>query len=140
MGKDRSKLRKASENYDCDRVNSDSYNDYAGAKKVVPAGHFYESRPISDIAWSLDASAGLQVGKGVIVACFNSAAVVHSVAIGDSTLLAAIPVGTVDLVGRVGIAIAPYSWTYINTYDQDWIFTDNNAVFCYIVADDTYLQ
>ena len=131
--------RKTEVNRDSDRIINEQYNNASGSEKIIHGGVYLKSIVLTDATWTLDCSTARYIGKGRTVALYNNSAVVHAVCIGVSTI-GAPTAGIVNATGQPGIAIPANSWVYINTYDQQYIRTDNALVYCYIVEDDTYLE
>ena len=257
--------RKAKDNFDPSSVDSNSYNDEAGARKVIQVGPKLIPLNLTATTWTTDASTRRKVGKGKIIAVFNSGAVEISqfvaeadvadsldgdyisissptvdyhvwfntsggaavdpspgtstpievalttgdsaiqvadairtelaanfsavfttdaagsatlnitatvagvalsaptvgttgwgtaaavttagstigpsgvIRVGDITVVSG-PAGSVDANGNVSIPCKPNDWTYINTYNQDFIVTNASTVLCFIVQDHTFLE
>jgi hypothetical protein len=125
--------RRANTNFDSGSVDY-SYNDPAGAIKVVPAGPFL--RPLDSSTLTCDASTKTKMSlRGVMLAIYNNDTSVHSITIGDSTITA---LGAGVIGGTfVGIPCVPNQYTYVNTYIYDYIITDSNKLLVFIVEDDT---
>lgn len=61
------------------------------------------------------------------------------VRVGGATVVSG-PAGTVDGDGNVSIPCRPGDWTYINTYDQEFIITNSPTVLCFLIEDDTFID
>jgi hypothetical protein len=128
-------------NFDPSGIDSLTYNDYSGSRKVSQVGHKLEPMPISG-GFSTNATSARGVGAGVSLAIFNNSGSVVAVTTGDSTV-ASQAVGVVQgstpatLSPFVGIPCKPNDWTYINTYDHSHIIASSVNALVYIVKDDT---
>lgn len=113
------------------------FNQASGADKVIPAGHHLKPIFIGLNTFTTNATAKLNVGKGITLAIFNNSAGVLSATIGDSTLVSQ-TVGAVQAgTDFVGIPLRPYTFTYLNTFDKDYVITSSANALVYIVEDDT---
>ncbi len=128
------KRRKGKEAYDAGSVDSHSYNDESGARKVIPVGH--KLSPLGD--GTTVANTRKKVGQGKIIAVYNNLGTVGVITVGDVTVTSG-AVGSVAS-GFVRIPCKANDWTYINTYDQEYIVTDAATTLCFLVEDHTYLD
>jgi hypothetical protein len=132
--------RKAGTNFDQHSADSNSYNDPAGAHKVIPGGivlkpYLYDpaSAAVTDFSGTRR-----QVPKGSTWAIYNNDTAVHAVTVGDVTVSAQ---GAGVVSGLfVGVACPPGQYIYINTYLYDFIITDSNKLIVYAVEDDSYMR
>ena len=132
------KRRVARNNYDPSSVDSNTYNDAAGSRKVSDVGHYLEPIIIDAATFTTDLTTARIIGEGTILALYNSDTAVHSITLSD-TAVVALAAGTVS-GSLVGIALPPGQYTYINTYTHKYAITDSNKVFAYKVVDDTYMN
>lgn len=129
-------------NFDPATVANNSYNDYAGSTKVSPVGHKLVPMQTAPETYSTSAAARVAVGKGVSLAVYNNDTAVAWVTTGDVTVTSQAG-GTVQaatpaaLTPFVGVAVAPNSWTYINTYDHSHVIASAATCLVYVIKDDT---
>lgn len=113
------------------------FNHASGADKVVSAGHHLKPIVASSSSFTTNATTKLCIGKGVTLAIFNNSGTVVSVTLGDSSVVSqsagAVQAGT----DFVGIPLKPYEFTYLNTFDKDYVVTSSASALVYIVEDDT---
>ncbi|HLD91703.1 MAG TPA: hypothetical protein VI911_11950 [Patescibacteria group bacterium] len=128
--------RKANNNYDPSSVDSNSYNDAAGARKTIEVGHHLKPIKTGATTFTTDCSTKTKVGKGISLAIFGVAD--GSVTIGDSTV-AILATGVTDANGFVGIPVMAEHWIYLNTYTYDYIITSSADIKVFIIEDDTYI-
>jgi hypothetical protein len=132
--------RKVKTPFDSGVVDSNSYSDSAGAQKVVKVGPFL--RPIDSAPTSLttDASTLTRLSqKGMTLAIYNNDTAVHSITVSDGTVASGLAAGVVSGI-FVGVPCPPAQYTYINTYQYDYIMTDSNKLLVFIVEDDTNIR
>jgi len=113
-----------------------AYSDQAGALKTSDVGHKLE--PIADPntapGFTTNATTARKIGMGCTVAVWaTSASTVTFGAAGVASLAA----GVCSANGSVGIPLAANTWTYLNSFQHEWIITAASAMV-FIVADDTY--
>lgn len=113
------------------------FNQASGADKVIPAGHHLKPVFIGVGGYTTNATTRLNVGKGVTLAIYNNSALVASATIGDATVVSQAPGAVQAGTPFVGVALSSQSFTYLNTYDKDYIVTSAATVLVYIVEDDT---
>jgi len=128
--------RSAKSNYDPSSVDSNSYNDAAGGRKITNVGHHLKPMKIGAAAWSTDASVARKIGKGISIAVFAKAD--GAITIGEAGVLS-LAAGVVDVNGCVGIPVLTGQWIYLNTFTYDHIITSSNDLLVYIIEDDTYI-
>ena len=131
--------RKAKDNYDPGAVDSNTYNDAAGSRKISDVGHHLEPIKINPTSFTCDISTKRLIGKGVVLALYNNDTVVHSVTLGDSTVTSLVA-GVANASGQAGIALAPGQYTYVNTYIYDYAISDSANVLAFVVTDDTFME
>ena len=129
--------RTARNNYDPSSVDSNSYNDAAGARKVSDVGHHLKPIDLGS-SFTTDASTRRKVGKGKSIAIYNAGAAVGSITLGDSTITS-LAVGVTNANGNVGIPVNINSWVYLNTYKYDHIIADSADLKVFIIEDDTFI-
>lgn len=113
------------------------FNQASGADKVIPAGHHLKPIFIGANTFSTNATTRLSIGRGVTLAVFNNAATVSTITIGDSTVTSQ-GAGLVQAGTEfVGIPLKPYEYTYLNTFDKEYVITSAATALVYIVEDDT---
>jgi hypothetical protein len=145
MYKPPTKQRKNAFSIDLGNINLNSYNDAAGSMKISNVGHKLNPIKISDTSYTTDASTRRKVGKGVTIAIYNNIgapATVATITVGDVTVANG-AAGAVQVSGInyfVTIPCQPNTWTYINTYDFDYIITDAATTLCFVVEDDSYIN
>lgn len=128
--------RTARNNYDPNSVDSNSYNDAAGGRKITDVGHHL--KPIDlGTSFTTDATTKRKLGKGVAIAVFSTAGGV--VTIGNYADVTSLAAGVVSAGGYVGVPIPPNTWIYLNTYLYDTVIT-GAGVMTFIIEDDTYIR
>jgi len=118
-----------------------SYSDQSGAYKTVPVGQYLQ--PLGDGAGGFTTNATtarILPSAGRNLAVYNSDTVVHSVTLGTSGSMAALAAGATDSNGNVGIAVPPGTYIYIATYLSNWVRTDSNMLFVYLIGDHTSIK
>ena len=132
------KRRIAHNNYDPSSVDSNTYNDAAGARKISDVGHYLAPVQTGATSFTTDLTTAALVGEGIILALYNSDTVVHSITLDTVAPASALSAGTVS-GALVGIALPPGQYTYINTYTNQYARTDDSTVFAYRVVDDSFM-
>jgi hypothetical protein len=120
-------------------VDAASFNHEVGAQKNMEMGHHLVPIPLSATSFTTNITALTPLPKkGLTLAIYNDAGSTASVVIGDAstTILAH---GVADSSGRVGIPIASKTWTYIATYDKQFVIGNSANLFAYIVQDGTHI-
>ena len=130
--------RKSKNNYDPASVDSNTYNDAAGARKISNAGHNLKPIQLNGSTYTTNIVTARLIGKGKTLAIYNNTAGALSVTLGDSAV-AALAIGAVS-GESVGIAVPPNSYLYLNTYVNDYIIGNSASLICYIVTDDTFME
>jgi len=130
------KQRTAKANYDPSSVDSNSYNNAAGGRKVTLVGHHLKPIKTGLNTYTTDISTRTKVGQGVTLAIYAKSD--STVTIGGSGVLS-LAVGVTDANGKVGIPVVANTWIYLNTYLDDYIISSSNNIVAYIVEDDTYI-
>ena len=123
-----------------DRIANNTYNEAAGAQKNVSVGPHLKAIFAGGV-YTVNAAAILGVGEGTALAVFNSnTTTVRSITVRASAAGTALAAGAVDATnGEVGVACAPLEWTYLNTYDKNFVITNSAELFVYVIHDDTYI-
>lgn len=116
------------------------FNQASGADKVIPAGHHLKPMMTGASTYSTNATSRVNVGKGATLAIFNNAATVASVTLGDSTVTSQVPGAVQAGKSFVGIPLRSYEFTYLNTFDKDYVIASASTVLVYIVEDDTNIM
>ncbi len=135
MGMKVKNRRTADNNYDPSSVDSNSYNDPAGGRKITDVGHHLKPIDVGS-GFTTDATTKRKIGKGIAIAVFSVAG--GAVTIGDNATVTALAAGVVDASGHVGIPVPPNSWVYLNTYTYDTVITEA-GVMTFIIEDDSYI-
>ena len=118
-----------------------TYNEPSGGRKSLPIGpHLL---PLGDGAggYTTDATTKRALGVGgKNLAIFNKSTTVdYSVTVGDSSV-AAQAIGAVQSGTQfVGIACPAESWTYVSTYSETFVITNNANLVVYLIDDPTYI-
>lgn len=121
-------------------VANQSYNEAAGAKKVmIVGGKLKPFCVVPDTTYTTDFSTRRLVGKGVSLAFYNNSGAVASVTLGDSTVTSLVA-GVANAAGYVGVPVPANSWVYLNTYDIDHAITSVATCMGFIIEDDTSIS
>jgi hypothetical protein len=117
------------------------YNRQTGARKSMVAGHHHIPIPTSSgfVTDASNAPVALPT-KGTLLVVYNKSGTVQALTLGDSSAMAALAAGNTDSNGNLGIPCAPNAFTYINTFDRQWIKTDSNNLIVMIGQDDTEIR
>lgn len=118
-------------------VDAASFNHESGAQKNMEMGHHLVPIPtgISSFTTNITALRALPK-KGLTLAIFNDGAATASVTTGDSTTTS-LAIGVTDAAGRVGIPLPSKQWTYIATYEDQYVIGSAATLYAMIVQDGT---
>ena len=115
------------------------FNAPAGADKVISGGHHLLPIPTGN-TYTTAATTRIAVGKGVTLAIYNNTAGTLSATVGDITVTSQ-AVGAVQAnTDFVGIALKPNDYTYLNTYNKDYVIVSAAGAIVYIVKDETNIS
>jgi hypothetical protein len=130
--------RSARNNYDSSSVDSNSYSDACGGRKITDVGHHLKPIVVDPAvpSFTTDATTKKKVGKGVAIALFSAAG--GTVTIGSDATIASLGAGVTDINGHVGIPVPANQWVYLNTYLYDSVIT-SAGVITFLIEDDTYI-
>jgi hypothetical protein len=128
--------RKAVQNSGVDAINN-TYCEQSGSLRASNVGHKLEPLFVGGV-YTTNLSTATNVDLGATLAIFNPTGSTGVVTFGDATvtLLAA---GAVDSGGKgfVGIPLQPNSWTYLNSFEHNWVIT-TAGMLTYAINDDLY--
>lgn len=117
-------------------VATNTYNDAVGAQKNMDFGHHLLPIAAGGV-YTTDATAAKAVEKGKTLAIYNNSGTLESVTLGDTSGMAALAVGVTDVNGNVGIPCKANDWTYIATYDRQFVRTSSANLLVFVVKDET---
>jgi hypothetical protein len=117
-----------------------TYNAYSGAFKNLEAGHYLLPLLAGTANATTDATTVKTARLGSTLAVFNTnATTVYSITLSKANTVAAGTAGTV--VGEdVSVPCKPLDWTYLNTYDKQFLITEDADLLVFVVADDSYIS
>jgi hypothetical protein len=132
------KDRDANGSGDIDNI---TYNEPAGAQKQLSVGPHLV--PLNDGAsgFTTDATTIRAMRRGTALAIFNTnATTVYAATIRGASTGTALASGVTDpITGEVGVPCAPLSWTYLNSYDKQYVITNNVALQVFEIFDESYI-
>ncbi len=121
-------------------INNLTYNEASGGFKSIEIGPFFKPLRIGASSYTTDATTARAVKKGAMIAVYNNSGTIGAITCGDSAAMAALTVGATDANGNVGIPCAPNTWTYISTYEKQFIRTTAATLLTFIIEDETYIS
>jgi hypothetical protein len=118
---------------------NNAYSDQAGAMKISNVGHKLQPLPTSDGSGTTAANAAaVKVGMGCSLALYNNNAALATATFGDASVASqaagAVQAGTKS----VGIPLKPNEWTYLNSWNHEWLITSAATVLVFIIDDSTH--
>jgi len=121
-------------------LDSLAYSVPAGAYKNMPIGPHLKPFTADGSTFTTNATTAVNLGQpGLMLAVYNNSGTIGSVTV--SLLQAAsLAPGVTDVLGNVGVACTPNSWTYISMADAIWVIASAATLLVYIIDDDTYLK
>jgi hypothetical protein len=125
---------------DVGSIEDSSYNETAGARKVVDVGPYL--LPLDDGAGgkTTDASAIRALQLGVQLYLYNNSGVVASARFSNSSSATALTPGAVDgATGDVGVPLPPNSYTKLTNYTNRYLITSASTVIVMKVQDGSRL-
>lgn len=118
-----------------------TYNEASGSSKQVPAGSVL--KPIylaATNSYTTDATTARSIRKGSSLYIYNNSGTAYSVTFGKDAAMVALAIGAVDANGNVGIPCKANEWTYVGSFDNNWVRTNNAALIVLVLEDETYLS
>lgn len=135
----RAKRRNTNPNVDPYETLNQTYNTAAGVRKTSDFGKRLNPLYLTPGVYTTDyTTLRAMPRKGMALAIYNNGALA-SLTMGDGTTTVLTP-GTADAVGRVGIALKPNDWTYVNTFTATHVITSAATALVYVIEDDTEIE
>lgn len=117
-----------------------NYNEASGGNKNLQVGPFLKPIQIGTNSYTTDATTARSLRKGTILAIYNNSASLESITLGDTSGITSLAAGATDTNGNVGIPMKPNDWTYINTYEKQWVIASSANLKVLIVEDESYIS
>lgn len=117
-----------------------NYNEASGGTKNMQVGPFLKPIKLGAGSYTTDATTARSVRKGTALAIYNHSGTAQAITCGDSSAMAALAHGVTDANGNVGIPCLPHGWTYLNTYEKQFIRTNSSNLMVFIIEDETYIS
>jgi hypothetical protein len=117
-----------------------NYNEASGGNKNLQVGPFLKPIQIGTNSYTTDATTARSLRKGTILAIYNNSASLESITLGDTSGITSLAAGVTDTNGNVGIPMKPNDWTYINTYEKQWVIASSANLKVLIVEDESYIS
>jgi hypothetical protein len=117
-----------------------NYNEASGGTKALQVGPFLKPIEIGTNSYTTDATTPRSLRKGTMLAIYNNSANLESITLGDTSGIVSLAVGVTDANGNVGIPMRPNDWTYINTYDKQWVVASSSNLKVFIMEDESYIS
>lgn len=122
-------------------VKSIEYNPASGGEKSLTVGPRLLPIPVvvtGSPTWKTDVSAATALPDlGMNLAIYNNAGAAGAVTVGQSSAVASLAIGAVDVNGNVGVACPPNAWTYLSMGANKWIISSAATIIVYIIEDPT---
>jgi hypothetical protein len=114
-----------------------AYCDQSGSLRVSNVGHKLEPFLVGG-TYTTALTSATNVDLGATIAIYNPTGTAGAVTFGDSTVTA-LSAGAVDGGGKgfVGIPLAPNAWTYLNSFEHNWVIT-SAGMLTFMINDDLY--
>ena len=124
---------------DAQSIANINYNEASGGTKNLSVGPFLKPLRVGN-TYTTDATTAKSVRKGTSLAIWNDSGAVGSITLGDSNAVTSLGHGVTDANGNVGIPMKPQDWTYINTYEKQWVIASAATLKVFIIEDETYIS
>lgn len=117
------------------------YNNAAGVRKSSDFGKNLCPLNTGAGTFTTDATTIRTLsGLGKNLAVFNSDTALHSVTLGLDASRTSLAAGATDVDKSIGFPCPPGVWTYIAAFDRQFVISDSNKLFIFLINDDTSIK